>query len=193
MTIKPLIWRRIEVPSKYSFWDFHVAIQDAMGWLDSHLHMFNMDRGKLSPFTFGIPDDDGFNELDTKAGWEYFIADYFQKEGDEATYIYDFGDDWRHKIILESINDVNKGVRYPRCLDGARACPPEDCGGCPGYYDLLETLKLPPKSEEYRETVDWLQGFSEFTDNYYPYKPENFNPSKVKFDNPEKRLDTLLM
>ena len=69
-------------------------------------------------------------------------------------------------------------------LDGERACPPEDCGGQPGYYELLDTLKLPKQSKKYRELVDWLQR----TPRTYPYKPENFNPSKVFFDNPKERL-----
>ena len=188
LAIKPLIWRRIEVPASYSFWDFHVAIQDAMGWLDSHLHMFNLEGEGEVPSKLGIPDDE-FEEMSTSAGWAYFIADYFQKVGDEATYVYDFGDYWEHKIILEEINDWGTNVKYPRCLDGKRACPPEDCGGCPGYYNLLETLKLSPQSEEYKDTVTWLKGFSEFSENYDPYRPEHFNPNKVHFDNPKERFD----
>ena len=166
MDIKPLIWRRIEVLSDYNFWDLHVAIQDVMGWMEEHPHMFKVKKFGV-PFLFGEFDEE-IDDPDVKAGCKYVIADYFQKKGDKATYIYDFGDNWKHKIILESINDLDKGVKYPRCLNGARACPPEDCGGVIGYYDLIEALEAPSESKEYEEDV---------------YKPENFNPSKVKFSN----------
>ena len=119
------------------------------------------------PFLFGRSDEK-IDDPDFKVGCKYVIADYFQKKGDKATYIYDFGDNWEHKIILERINDLDKGVKYPRCLDGARACPPEDCGGFIGYYDLIEALEAPSQSKEYE--------YEEVV-----YEPENFNPSKVEF------------
>lgn len=188
MRIKPLIWRRIEVPANYNFWDFHVAIQDAMGWLDSHLHLFSLEGGGKVPSMVGIPDD-GFEEMAIAAGWDYSISDYFQKVGDKSVYVYDFGDNWRHKIILEKINEQDIDVKYPRCLNGKRSCPPEDCGGHFGYYDLLKTLKLPPQSKEYKEIVDWLKGFSKLSEGDSPYKPEYFNPNEVHFDNPKERFE----
>src|SRR3972149_458131 len=101
--IEPAIWRRIVVPATYSFWDLHVAIQDAMGWLDSHLHSFRMTRGaRRTRKEFGIPDDDDRwpGMPVTLADWEVPIAAWFTSPGHEALYTYDFGDDWRHVVRL---------------------------------------------------------------------------------------------
>ena len=184
LEIKPLIWRQIEVPANYSFWDFHVAIQDAMGWLDYHLHEFALKGRKKMFSSVGIPDE--YEESDVVAGWDYYIADYFQTVGDIAIYNYDFGDGWKHKIILEGINTRNIDVKYPRCLRGERACPPEDCGGSYGYYDLLEKLKISPKNDEYKDIIFWLKNHAK---NYHPYKPEHFNSSKVHFWDPKDRFE----
>ena len=126
--IKPPIWRRIQVPETYTFWDFHVAIQDAMGWLDAHLHVFII----VNPTTgfkvnIGIPEDEFDKEF--LPGWGQKIAHYFSMENQTADYIYDFGDTWRHKIRLEKILPRDKNIDYPICIGGKRAGPPEDCGG----------------------------------------------------------------
>lgn len=141
--IQPSIWRRIQVPDQYSFWDLHVAIQDSMGWLDYHLHVFRipgLHRGKA--VEIGIPDD----EIDDDViipGWTIPICDYFREPGNTAMYAYDFGDGWLHEVMLEGILIKEKGVKYPRCIAGERACPPEDCGSVPGYYDLLDIIRNP--------------------------------------------------
>ena len=85
--IDPPVWRRIRVPSSYSFWDLHVAVQDAMGWLDCHLHLFhvrNPETGELE--SIGIPDDQPYlDEPPCLAGWDVPIARYFVKEGDAVS------------------------------------------------------------------------------------------------------------
>ena len=101
-----------------------------------------------------------------------------------AIYDYDFGDSWSHYILLEGILLREKGVKYPICIQGKRACPPEDCGGVPGYYRLIEILDN-PKHTEYAEYIEWLKGHAK---NYHPYKPAVFEPNKVKFWNPKKRF-----
>ncbi len=177
--ITPTVWRRIQVPEGYSFWDFHVAIQDAMGWLDCHLHAFRMRR-KYSRTTteIGIPDDYGIEGgPEIHAGWEIPLSDYFHELGATADYEYDFGDGWQHEILLEGILLREKGQKYPRCIDGAQACPPEDCGGVHGYYRMLEVIS-DPGDDEHEEMLVWLGG---------KYEPEKFAPGKVKFDNPTKR------
>lgn len=180
--IEPTVWRQIEVPSNYSFWDFHIAIQDSMGWLDYHLHMFTlMPARKRKPIIIGIPDDE--YEDNTIAGWDIPITKYFCKPGDEASYEYDFGDGWNHKVILEGIYLQKDGDKYPKCIDGKRRCPPEDCGGIPGYYRLIEVLSN-PEDEEYKNMVYWL---SNHAINFHPYKPEIFDPKKVIFCNPKTR------
>lgn len=89
---KPQIWRRIQIPEQYSFWDLHVAIQEAMGWTDSHLHAFEvMDFTTGEPQQIGIPDEGGWNNI--LPGWDFRISDYFCKQGDATIYEYDFGDD----------------------------------------------------------------------------------------------------
>ena len=181
--IQPPIWRRIQVPGNYSFWDLHVAIQDAMGWLDYHLHVFRFEEGhKHKVAQIGIPGD----EMDDDTflpGWKIPMRDYFRDPGESAQYVYDFGDGWHHEILLEGVLLVEKGTKYPRCIGGQRACPPEDCGSVPGYYHLLEILQN-PKHKEYKDFVYWLQGHAK---NYHPYDPQEFEPEKVHFHNPKKR------
>jgi len=182
LEIEPLIWRLIEVPSKYSFWDLHVAIQDSMGWLDYHLHSFSiLPPGKRKPILIGIPDDE--YENNTVPGWDVPLTQYFKEPGDEASYDYDFGDGWQHRIVLEGISLQKDGIKYPNCSNGQRACPPEDCGGIPGYYNLIEVLSN-TEHEEYEEMVSWLSNHAK---NYHPYDPECFELSKVEFWDPKKR------
>lgn len=177
--VEPPVWRRIHVPETYTFWDLHVAIQDAMGWLDCHLHVFELtDPATGSKVEFGIPDDD-VEEADRsqRPGWEYQIADYFSAVNPEAAYTYDFGDNWRHTVTLEEILPRVKWGRYPQCLDGARACPHEDCGGPPGYDRLLRILRN-PAHEDYEDMRAWVGG---------RFDPEAFDPARVMFDDPEAR------
>ncbi len=179
--IRPPIWRRIQVPKSYTFWDLHVAVQDAMGWLDLHLHAFFVQNPKTSTSEqIGIPEDDlGWSERPVIPGWERKISEYFSLKNSEALYVYDFGDDWGHDVKLEKILPRERGVDYPLCVQGNRACPPEDCGGVPGYQDLREILS-DPKHEDYEETVEWLgEGFD----------PEYFKPEEIEFWDPEERWE----
>jgi hypothetical protein len=177
--IDPPVWRRIRVSSSYTFWDLHVAIQDAMGWLDCHLHLYrvrNPETGKLE--SIGIPDDEPYlDEPPCLAGWDVPIASYFVKEGDAASYEYDFGDGWRHTVALESIDTIRKGEPRLTCLGGERRCPPEDCGGIHGYAEMLEVI-ADANHPEHEEMLRWLGG---------AYDAQAFSPSDVKFDNPIAR------
>lgn len=182
--IRPAIWRRIQVPESYSFWDLHVAIQDAMGWTDSHLHEFKITNPKTDmKDQIGIPlNDDWDYGITVIPGWKIPITFYFSASNKKATYQYDFGDSWNHKIVLEEILPIKSDVKYPVCLDGARACPPEDCGGAGGYESLLEIIR-DPTHEEYKERMVWLGG---------AFFPERFSPPSVRFSNPHVRLKMLL-
>jgi len=181
--IEPKIWRRIQVPSRYNFWDLHVAIQDSMGWLDYHLHAFSIKKShKKKPLEIGIPSDD-FDDVQFLPGWEIDIIEYFNEPGKSAPYLYDFGDSWEHEVLLEGILLKDKNLTYPRCLAGERACPPEDCGSVPGYYEMLDVLKN-PKHPEYSEYIDWLKNHAI---DYTPYDPDRFIPEEVEFWNPKKR------
>lgn len=177
--IKPSIWRGIQVPGTYTFWDLHVAIQDAMGWSDYHLHEFEMtDPSIKSRVRIGIPDEDFGQQI--LPGWGQKIADYFSLGNRLANYTYDFGDNWGHTVKLENILPREKNVGYPRCISGKRACPPEDCGGVPGYEDFLEIIKDPGHGE-YERMLQWVGG---------EFDPEYFDPREVVFDDPEKRRRT---
>ena len=176
------IWRRIQVPENYTFWDLHVAIQDSMGWVDYHLHSFTLKN----PVTgekeeIGIPSDDFFDEMPMLPGWKEKISKWFSTNK-KAGYVYDFGDGWSHEVKLEKILPREEKVKYPRCIEGERACPPEDCGGIGGYDNLLEIISN-PAHEEYEEMMEWLGG---------RYDPEAFYPAQVKFDNPKERLKNIL-
>ena len=145
LEIEPAIWRRIVVPVRYSFWDLHVAIQDSMGWLDYHLHLFRVrepESGEVDEI--GIPDAEPYEgEPQCLPGWEVSIVDYFAEPGDTAEYLYDFGDDWKHLVMFEGLVNRVPKTRYPKCLAGSRACPPEDCGGVGGYEDVLRVIADP--------------------------------------------------
>ncbi len=167
--IEPPIWRLIDVPGSYSFWDLHVAIQDAMGWLDYHLHLFKSAPRKGPVVSIGIPDDELDDEI--LPAWEVPISRYLTSPGDALEYDYDFGDDWSHEIELLEILAKDRGTKYPLCIDGAGACPPEDCGGVPGYYELLEAL-ADLDHAEHEDMVEWLKGHAK---NYYPYDPDDFD------------------
>ena len=181
--IRPPVWRRIQVPENYTFWDLHVAIQDAMGWWDAHLHVFEMLNPKKGiEVEIGIPDDE-FADSDHKilAGWKQKISKYFSAQNDSALYIYDFGDDWEHELKLEKILARDMQKDYPICLAGRRACPPEDCGGPPGYADLIEALS-DPEHDAHEAMVEWVGG---------EFDPAYFKVNEVNFDDPKSRLDLL--
>jgi len=181
--ITPPIWRRIQVPAKYTFWDLHVAIQDSMGWLDYHLHVFRIQkRNKRSAVEIGIPDEEYVDNV--LPGWEVNVSDYLSEPGAFAYYDYDFGDGWGHDVLLEGVLLAEPGERYPKCVGGERACPPEDCGGLGGYHNLIQVLRK-RGNREYRETVAWLQNHAK---NYYPFKPDHFDPKEIRFWDPKKRL-----
>ena len=175
---KPPIWRRIQVPASYSFYDFHVAIQDSMGWLDCHLHHFYMKHPKtLGKKYIAIPDDTGWSDLDISASWDTQISSYFSLKNPQAEYVYDFGDNWEHLVTLEKILPSEKDQIYPRCIKGKRACPPEDCGGIWGYVDLLEILS-DPNHEEHKSRSEWLGR---------DFDADEFDPKAVEFEDPKKR------
>jgi hypothetical protein len=149
--IKPAIWRRLQVPAEIKLDKLHMVLQDALGWTNSHLHQFIGGDDEL----YGMADLDGFDEP-PKDEKKYKLQQ-IAKEGEAFVYEYDFGDSWEHDVVVEKLLQPEPGVQYPRCIDGARACPPEDCGGVGGYEELLAILAR-PKSKRYREMMEWLGG-----------------------------------
>ena len=177
--ILPPIWREFLVPARYSFWDLHVAIQDAMGWWDYHLHEFRLrDQDTGGNLLIGIPTGEELEGTpEVLPGWELSVIEYLSEPGQRAEYAYDFGDGWTHEVMLRGIEPRSKGQRYPQCIAGQRACPPEDCGGVPGYQALVEAL-LDPEHSEFEALGQWIpRGWG----------PELFQAEKVRFDNPTRR------
>ncbi len=150
--IKPPIWRRLLVPHDMHLHQLHRVLQIVMGWTDSHLHEFIIDRESYGDRSLSI--DMGHEMANEKLVRLYRAA---PAEKSKFLYVYDLGDCWEHEILVEKILPLEKRVRYPLCVKGKRACPPEDCGGVPGYYDLLESLK-DPSHPEHDRMFDWLPG-----------------------------------
>ncbi len=160
---KPRIWRRLALPGDLTLDRVHTLFQAAMGWTDSHLHRFQPGTGQI----YGDP---------------YFLTEFDEDEGEEGTredsvrldqvlrelkdrmtYLYDFGDDWEHRVTLESIAPLTPGLREPTCLGGARACPPEDVGGIHGHHEVAQWLRagaladaLPGAFEDAEHAREWL-------------------------------------
>ncbi len=134
LLVTPAVWRRLLVPERATFWDLHVAIQDAFGWGDRHLHQFTVDDPHGGPTRrFGIPDDSGINRAeDVLADWEHRPARYLRRDAPEALYVYDFAEEWQHAVELEDVITGEDLLALPRCLDGAGRTPREDGGRVAG-------------------------------------------------------------
>jgi len=109
----------------------HNTIQAAMGWRNYHLWAFRRERQVVA--TNNEDDPAG-----VRAGRKQ-LKSFLRAQGQELEYVYDFGDWWRHRLTHEGVVEREGRKRYPRCVDGARACPPEDCGGVPGYERVVRT------------------------------------------------------
>lgn len=128
-----------------------------MGWEDYHLHSF-----KIGAARYGMQFDDfPEGELDEKD------VTVLRAIGDvrRFSYEYDFGDSWGHEVVVESLSRLPRGLKFGVCVDGQNACPPEDCGGPPGYADLLEVL-ADPTHDEHEHMLSWVGG---------PFDPAEFD------------------
>ncbi len=163
----PPIWRRIQVPD-LTLGELHDVLQVVMGWEDSHLHQFIIRGAYYGPQD---PDDMDWDMETETEDEEDILISKIAKMGRKVrfTYEYDFGDSWQHEITLEKTLESEPKVKYPRCLEGARACPPEDVGGVSGYADFLEAI-ADPKHPEHREMKEWIGG---------KFDPEKFDLKAV--------------
>ena len=153
--IKPKVWRRIQIKDCFLH-DLHWHIQGAFGWTNSHLHDFDVGRDR-----YGISSEidlEGITEC--KDSTTTLLSDILPKDGKRFVfkYTYDMGDNWEHEVLFEGVIKPSKKSKYPICLEGERACPPEDCGGEMGYEHLLEVL-ADPKHEEYEHLCQWAGNF----------------------------------
>jgi hypothetical protein len=143
---KPPVWRRVLVPAGIRLDELHEVIQCAMGWDDGHMHSFS-----LGMLHYGISDPELGHEDERSVP----LSQLLTEPGDKLLYTYDFGDGWEHDILLEQTSPIEPGERYPRCVTGKGACPPEDCGGVWGYANLKEAL-ADPGHEEHEDLLEWL-------------------------------------
>ena len=189
LDINPRIWRRFLIISEATFMNLHYAIQYAFGWKDCHLYEFLDGKGKegdlLPPYATGQPriarsehaepfDD----EPDVPEADAIELRVYFPTNNRRCFYVYDFGDNWQHVVDLKgTIDQPEKLTRL--LLDGARACPPEDCGGTMGYEECCEAASMSKANirklegyerEEIESSLEWLDG----------WKPEDFDLDTVR-------------
>ena len=188
LRIEPLIWRRLQVPGDYTFWDLHVAIQSAFAWSDTHLHEFRPWDHRDGGSRFGIPMDEFDHAAPSLPGWKYRVADVLTPVNPRLEYEYDFGDGWQHAITLEEVLTAAPGKKYPRCTAGERSGPPDDCGGPGGYESLLATL-ADPEDPDYASSHAWAASQK---GRRGKFDPEAFDEQQVKFANPASRLKSLL-
>ena len=152
--IEPTVWRRVEV-ADCSLYELHHVIQRIMEWDGSHLWLFTIRDER-----YGDPSMD-----DDQDASEFQLSEFVKKRVKKFTYWYDFGDDWMHIIEVEKPVDADPLARYPRCVGGERAGPPEDCGGPWGYGGFVAALR-DPHHARHDEIKEWFDG---------PYDPEAFD------------------
>ena len=152
--IEPRIHRSLELPLDLNFAQLHEVLQAAFGWTDSHLHQFH-----VGGLTIGAPefDEDNLDGPRTFEASDVHLRDLTFPDQPKPTlkisYLYDFGDSWRHHMVLRP-QPRDKAATYPRCVDGLRSGPPEDVGGCYGYAAFLEVWRN-PSHEEHKAMRHW--------------------------------------
>lgn len=163
--ITPRIWRRVEVPLDLTLKHLHDVIQAAMGWEDYHLYAFH-----IGDTTYGEPATSAFDGHRTLSARTARLRALVDRGVERFTYVYDFGDDWEHRITVEAVTEGAPGVAYPRFVDGARRGPPEDVGGPPGYQEFLKTVTN-PRHRRHKETLAWYGG---------PYDPDDIGDLAIR-------------
>ncbi len=155
MDTQPPVWRRIQVED-CTLDKLHEHIQTAMGWTNSHMHHF-----RINDRLFGDPMlmSENFEELKYADSTTTKLSDILPRSGErfQFEYEYDFGDSWQHEILFEGRLQAEPKQKYPLCLEGQRACPPEDVGGVWGYADFLEAI-TDPENEQHDELLEWVGG-----------------------------------
>lgn len=154
--VKPPVWRRVVLPGTWHLGKVHDAVQRVMGWTDSHLHEFEAEG-----LSWGQPGQ-GWAMDEVRRETTARLHEVAPAVGAKLSYTYDFGDDWRHVLLVEELLAPQATAA---CLGGRRACPPEDCGGPWGYGTLLEIL-ADPQHPEHEERLEWLGG---------PFDPNAFD------------------
>jgi len=147
--IEPAIWRRVELPLSNSLKTLHLAIQAVM--LFENYHLFRFDVGEAS---YGICFDDDYMDPPTRDAGNIRLAKLVERGITDFTYTYDFGDDWRHSIVIEEVSSADPTTAYPRFVDGDGRAPPEDVGGPPGFEEFLDAMAR-PRHPEHKSVLEW--------------------------------------
>jgi Plasmid pRiA4b ORF-3-like protein len=148
--VEPHVWRRIQVPDSLTLNQLHRVVQIVMGWQNSHLHDFTL-WGKR----YGEPNpEDEENMIDERT---VRLRDLPFSIGGSMSYAYDFGDDWRHQVVLEKTGSADPEAIYPACIAGERSAPPENVGGAGGYAEFLEAIS-DPNHEDHDAMLEWAGG-----------------------------------
>jgi hypothetical protein len=147
---KPPIWRRMQVVGETTLAQLHRILQRVMGWEGYHLYQF-----VVGGIEYGDPSV--LEEMEGEDARRVTLATLVRGEQDKFLYEYDFGDSWDHELLIEKMLPPEAGKRYPVCLAGKRACPPEDCGGVWGYAGFLEAIH-DPQHPEHEEMLEWVGG-----------------------------------
>ena len=151
--VSPPVWRRVLLRSDATLETLHEVIQSVMPWDGGHLHDFEINHLHYGSHDSMFGTDADYDEAETRL---YEVLGRVKAKG---RYEYDFGDGWRHEILIEKILALDPTLLYPLCVAGARAAPPDDCGGPWGYADALEALANPTHSE-HEDRLEWFgEGF----------------------------------
>jgi hypothetical protein len=159
--VKPTVWRRLHV-GDCSLAELHAIIQACMGWSNCHSYAFDVDCVEYSDPSMG-------SDLDYCDSHSRKLSELASQGPGRFSYQYDFGDDWKHVVRIETTLPVDRKLKYPRCIGGKRACPPEDCGGAYGYEEFLESIQN-RNDEQHDEMLEWVGG---------KFDPEAFEIARV--------------
>jgi hypothetical protein len=160
----PLIWRQVEVPTSITLKVLHDIIQAVMGWFDYHLWEFTIGKQR-----YGVPMDDDWGTEPRIAAGKVRLRDVLKPRKTIIDYTYDFGDGWEHRLTVTDVRAGQPGVSYPRYIGGERNGPPEDCGGIPGFYELLEAI-TDPTHPSHAHLKEWAGDYDPTTLDALPIK-----------------------
>lgn len=168
--VEPPIWRRMQVPGDTRLSMLHRMLQVVMGWTNSHLHEFVVGRTR-----YGEPDP-GFYDPELRDDRRTRLNELARGKGAEFVYVYDLGDNWEHRVLVEDVLETVGKPLSPRCLAGERACPPEDSGGAVGYAIFREAM-MNSGSESHELAMEWYG--------------EWFDPEEFELDPINRRLASI--
>jgi hypothetical protein len=166
--LDPRIWRRVDVPTGASLAALHDVIQAVMRWEHAHLYEFRVGERAYGDPASGL---ETFGRRVFKAAGVR-LNQLLERGVDGFTYVYDFGDDWRHRITVESVRDGDVVTDHPNFVDGERRAPPEDVGGVPGFADFLDAI-ADPRHPEHAHLLGWAGG---------TFDPENIDRRGIELD-----------